>query len=296
MAYFRMAPLHSVARHRAMNMFLRAYRELWLEAEEDIRACFIEDLCNDSYEMDEQDVTTMKEETETKTNRGAAETVLLYISASENNEMLRRTLQLGISLLHGGNREVQKLLDLNTFERCIKAEVLGVGSEGIAGENNLHDADFIISLFRFCQLLCEGYHLEFQNYLRLRAGSSTNVNIIICTVDYLRSLQELLMYFYWHYSDKETVDAHRKEYLCRAINVAKQVFNTLTEYIQGPCPQDQLALANSRLCDAIAEFLYISACMQRKLFQDPTQIELLREFMKLQKEMFSMDQVFFCDK
>lgn len=62
-------------------------------------------------------------------NRGAAETVLLYISASkglleilgihfervfslhlgENNEMLQRTLQLGISLLHGGNREVQKV-------------------------------------------------------------------------------------------------------------------------------------------------------------------------------------------
>ena len=61
-------------------------------------------------------------------NRGAAETVLLYISASkglsvrlgahrerivlhagENNEMLQRTLQLGISLLHGGNRDVQKV-------------------------------------------------------------------------------------------------------------------------------------------------------------------------------------------
>ncbi|CAF4580746.1 unnamed protein product, partial [Rotaria sp. Silwood2] len=45
MACFRMAPLHSVTRHRAMNMFLRAYRELWLEAEEDIRARLIEDLC-----------------------------------------------------------------------------------------------------------------------------------------------------------------------------------------------------------------------------------------------------------
>ena len=37
----------------------------------------------------------------------------------ENNEMLQRTLQLGISLLHGGNREVQKvnissLVDLST--------------------------------------------------------------------------------------------------------------------------------------------------------------------------------------
>ena len=45
MACFRMAPLHSVPRHRAMNMFLRAYRELWLDAEEDTRARLIEHLC-----------------------------------------------------------------------------------------------------------------------------------------------------------------------------------------------------------------------------------------------------------
>ena len=45
MACFRMAPLHSVPRHRAMNMFLRAYRELWLDAEEDTRARLIEQLC-----------------------------------------------------------------------------------------------------------------------------------------------------------------------------------------------------------------------------------------------------------
>ncbi|CAF4631326.1 unnamed protein product, partial [Rotaria sp. Silwood2] len=135
------------------------------------------------FKEQEMEKQTLLYEQNRLTNRGVAETVLLYISASkgENNEMLRRTLQLGISLLHGGNREVQKrmlnylketkdvgcftslatlmancsVLDLDTFERCIKAEVLGVGSEGIAGEKNLHDADFIISLFRFCQLLCD---------------------------------------------------------------------------------------------------------------------------------------------
>jgi hypothetical protein len=71
----------------------------------------------------------------------------------------------------------------------------GVGADGMAGEKNLHDADFTISLFRFCQLLCEGHNLEFQNYLRLQAGNNTNVNIIICTVDYLLSLQVILYIF-----------------------------------------------------------------------------------------------------
>ncbi|CAF0745111.1 unnamed protein product, partial [Didymodactylos carnosus] len=405
MACFRMAPLHSVPRHRAMNMFLRAYQEIWLEAEEDTRARLIENLCADIGEQNDikQEITIIKEEAETETTsltltltfkpdalkqllqclnrsataehlslfnitddivylsyatimskscvisddddddgteepksfqeqemekqkllyeqnrlatRGAAETVLLYISASkgENNDMLQRTLQLGISLLHGGNKEVQtrmlaylketkdvgfftslatlmancSVLDLDTFERCIKAEVLGVGSDGMAGEKNLHDADFTISLFRFCQLLCEGHNLAFQNYLRSQAGSNTNVNVIICTVDYLLSLQESIMDFYWYYSGKETVDAHGKENFCRAINVAKQVFNTLTEYIQGPCPQNQLALANSRLWDAIAGFLHIFAHLQRKLSRDPLQIELLRELMKLQKDMIVM--------
>jgi len=74
--------------------------------------------------------------------------------------------------------------------------LLGVGADGMAGEKNLHDADFTISLFRFCQLLCEGHNLEFQNYLRLQAGNNTNVNIIICTVDYLLTLQVIFFNYF----------------------------------------------------------------------------------------------------
>lgn len=123
------------------------------------------------------------------------------------------------------------VLDLDTFERCIKAEQFGglsssSGNEsGMAGKKNLHDADFTCSLFRFLQLLCEGHNLEFQNYLRIQPGNNTMVNTIICTVDYLLRLQESIMDFYWHYSGKSTVDAAGKENFCRAINVAKQVIN-----------------------------------------------------------------------
>jgi ryanodine receptor 2 len=217
--------------------------------------------------------------------------------------------------LHGGNVEVQQrmlkhlkekkdvgfftslaglmssctVLDLDTFERCIKAEQFGgLAADEMAGKKNLHDADFTCSLFRFLQLLCEGHNLEFQNYLRSQTGNPTIVNTIICTVDYLLRLQESIMDFYWHYSGKSTVDKAGKENFCKAISVASQVFNSLTEYIQGPCVGNQLTLANSRLWDAIGGFLYIFANLQDKLSKDPNNIELLRELMNLQKDMIIM--------
>lgn len=51
------------------------------------------------------------------------------------------------------------VLDLDAFERNTKAEGLGVGSDGAAGEKNMHDAEFTCALFRFIQLTCEGHNL-----------------------------------------------------------------------------------------------------------------------------------------
>ncbi|KAJ8309071.1 hypothetical protein KUTeg_013945 [Tegillarca granosa] len=394
MACFRMIPLHNLPKHRAINLFLKAYKQQWLSCEEYEKKILIEDLTK-SDEAEGEEVEKKEDEEEkpdplyqlikclsraaTKeqqgslpedelycsyaqimgqschgededdddegggdeeegpgssfqeqemekqqllfeqsrlADRGAAEMVLLYISASRGvvSPMVTDTIELGISLLRGGNTEVQKsmlkhlkdkkdvgfftsaagfmqkcsVLDLDSFERTNKAEGLGLSSDAGPGEKNLHDAEFTCKLFRFLQLLCEGHNLEFQNYLRTQAGNNTTVNIIICTVDYLLRLQESIMDFYWHYSGKDIIDQAGKENFCRAITVAKQVFITLTEYIQGPCTQNQLALAHSRLWDAVGGFLYIFAHMQDKLSKDSTQLELLREFMKLQKEMMIM--------
>jgi len=43
------------------------------------------------------------------------------------------------------------------------------------------------------------------------------------------------MDFYWHYSGKDSIDAAGKESFFRAIKVASQVFNSITEYIQVNC-------------------------------------------------------------
>ena len=242
--------------------------------------------------------------------------ILLYISAckGQQNDMVFRTLRLGISILRGGNTEVQKkmishlrdkkdagfftsiaglmnscsVLDLDAFERNQKAEGLGVGAEGTAGEKTMHDADFSCALFRFLQLLCEGHNLDFQNYLRTQAGNTSTVNVIINTVDYLLRLQESMMDFFWHYSSKQLIDPSGQENFIRAITVAKQVFSTLTESIQGPCQGNQQTLAHSRLWDAVGGFLFLFAHMQNKLSKNSSQLNLLIELMDLQKEMVVM--------
>ncbi|XP_033625850.1 ryanodine receptor 2-like [Asterias rubens] len=391
MACFRMIPLHHLPKHRAINYFLRAYKEKWLSMEDSAQHLLIDDLTKSSGEEleavseesskdplhqliltfsrafglqqngieqeflyasyadimsrscsgndddddddSEESTITFQEQELAKqrllseqgrlADRGAAEMVLLLLSASkgEPSPMVMCTLQLGISLLRGGNELVQEkmlshlqdkmdvgfftsvaelmescsVLDLEAYERYNKAEGLGVSSgenavtgESAAGEKALHDAPFTCALFRFLQLLCEGHNLDFQNYLRTQTGNHTTVNIIICTVDYLLRLQESISDFYWHYSGKDVVDQQGRENFSRAFKVAKQIFRTLTEYIQGPCSGNQLALAHSRLWDAVGGFLHVFANLQKKLSQDPGQLELLRELLNLQKEMVVM--------
>ncbi|KAA0708571.1 Ryanodine receptor 3 [Triplophysa tibetana] len=221
--------------------------------------------------------------------RGAAEMVLQMISASKCRlgPMVTGTLKLGISILNGGNVLVQQkmlnylkekrdagffkslsglmqscsVLDLNAFERQNKAESLGMVTE-------------------------EGS--DFQNFLRTQTGNTTTVNIIISTVDYLLRLQESISDFYWYYSGKDVMDEAGQHNFSKVLAVAKQIFNSLTEYIQGPCIGNQQSLANSRLWDAVVGFLHVFANMQMKLSQDSSQIELLKELMDLQKDMVVM--------
>nr|XP_043902413.1 ryanodine receptor 2-like [Solea senegalensis] len=245
--------------------------------------------------------------------RGASEMVLQTISASKGamGATIAPTLKLGIALLNGGNPTVQQkmldylgqkrdvgffqsmaglmrscsVLDLNAFERQNKAEGLGMAMDEHSGDKVMPDKEITCDLFRFLQLLCEGHNSDFQNYLRTQSGNNTTVNIIISTVDYLLRVQESISDFYWYYSGKDVIDEHGQHNFSKAIEVSKQVFNTLTEYIQGPCTGNQQSLAHSRLWDAVVGFLHVFAHMQMKLSQDSRQIELLKELMDLQKDM-----------
>lgn len=45
-------------------------------------------------------------------------------------------------------------------------------------------------------------------------------------------MQESISDFYWYYSGKDIIDEPGKRNFSKAMTVAKQVFNSLTEYIQ----------------------------------------------------------------
>ncbi|OWK63131.1 Ryanodine receptor 2 [Lonchura striata] len=191
-------------------------------------------------------------------DRGAAEMVLQTISASKGKvlkmlDYLKDKKDVGFFQSLAGLMQSCSVLDLNAFERQNKAEGLGMVTEEGSGEKVMQDDEFTCDLFRFLQLLCEGHNSDFQNYLRTQTGNNTTVNIIISTVDYLLRVQESISDFYWYYSGKDVIDEQGQRNFSKAIQVAKQVFNTLTEYIQ-----------------------------------DSSQIELLKELMDLQKDMVVM--------
>merc|ERR1719300_830861 len=248
--------------------------------------------------------------------RGVAEMVLNNITAGKGvaSDMIDKTLCLGIAILEGGNLDIQtqmleilkdkkesgfftsvsgllasaSVLNLDAFERNTKAEGLGVGPDGPAGEKNMHDAEFTTSLLRFLQLTSEGHNNDWQNYLRNQPGNPTIVNLVICIVDYLLRLQESIMDFYWYYSRKELIDPAGQANFFTAIGVASQVFNTITEIIQGPCVGNQQALAMSRLWDAVGGFLFLFAHLQEKLSKNASQVDLLKEILNLQADMVVM--------
>ena len=249
-------------------------------------------------------------------DKGAADLVLSQISSCKgiNGPMMELTLRLGISLLRGGNLDIQgqmatilkskkdvgffssiatlmnscTVLNLDAFERNTKAEGLGVGPDGPAGEKNMHDAEFTTYLFRFLQLTSEGHNNEWQNFLRTQTGHSQIINLVICSVDYLLRLQESMMDFYWYYSRKDVIDPAGKAQFSTAIGVASQVLNTLIEVLQGPCVGNQQSLAASRLWDAVSGFLFLFAHMQEKLSRDSSQVDLLSEIMGLQNDLITL--------
>ena len=73
--------------------------------------------------------------------------------------------------------------------------------------------------------------------------------------------------------------------------MAKQVFNSLTEYIQGPCQGNQQTLAHSRLWDAVVGFLHVFAQLQLKLSKGMF-LSVERKYVEFYNSTFSLQLLY----
>lgn len=121
-------------------------------------------------------------------------------------------------------------------------------------EKQIKDSGYIQQILRFLQLLCEGHNLDLQSLLRLQAYSAKSVDLISETAACLESLEGGI--------DKNNID------------IAIQLFVTLTEYCQGPSAENQIALSRTKLCESINYIWRL-----KTLNVDPAKINKLKESM-----------------
>ncbi|OAF66003.1 hypothetical protein A3Q56_06258, partial [Intoshia linei] len=149
------------------------------------------------------------------------------------------------------------------------------------------DYEFIIKIFRFLQLLCEGHNIGFQSYLR-NQNCENSINLVTVTVSYMAKLQKSMMDLFNYYSTKSTIDIIGCESFKKCIAVSIQIFRTLTEYMQGPCTPNQESISNEIFWESMQGYNHIVANMQHKLSQMTNQNDLLKQILSLQKEYMIM--------
>ena len=171
--------------------------------------------------------------------------------------LLYHYLEFGIALLDGGNLKVQKTIynfckayqktetmfskfhtiiqqQIETMQSKIDKEKL---NEDEGAEDNNAEAELkslvLEKLLRFLQLFAEGHNLELQDYVRHQANSRNNYNLVISVIELLRTYEKRLV--------PDNYD-----------NIMK-CLDTLAELVQGPCPENQIALLDSNFLDFAKE-------------------------------------------
>jgi len=88
---------------------------------------------------------------------------------------------------------------------------------------------------RLLQLFCEGHNLELQKYLKNQMNSKINYDLVTLTVNSLEAFS-----------------------ICNEnFESISQCFDTLTEYIQGPCQVNQMAIVNSKFLEYAVAILNV---------------------------------------
>lgn len=149
--------------------------------------------------------------------------ILIWEDVDYDNLFLYYLFKFFVSLLFGGNRQVQKTIYNFFLSNPISEKFFRKMNDLIMNEINIYHSQqsgqyvgnrkrktLLPKILRLLQLFCEGHNIDLQNYLRFQKQSKTNYDMITITVHLLLSFK---------ISD-------------RNYDTISQCFDTLTEYIQ----------------------------------------------------------------
>eukprot|EP01080_Neovahlkampfia_damariscottae_P010070 gene10070-2491_t len=213
--------------------------------------------------------------------------LILQLVCSEVNEITEETLELGKLILENGNDKAQKII-YDTFlsskeekfffalririrkavkeikERKEFLKKLKNQKDALifSGDNDevieFKEEGFIESILRFLQLFCEGHNLDLQNYIRQQPDNFKSINLVQECLEYTLSMKK--------YINSSTVD------------IAYQAFQSLTEFIQGPCIENQLLFNNTQL------YYFANDILSNEYNSDKQKLTIL-ERINLKKEL-----------
>lgn len=110
------------------------------------------------------------------------------------------------------------------------------GASTITSMSNLpEDIAIMEIILRFLQLLCENHNSELQNYLRVQPANKTTYNLVCETLQFLDCIcgsttGGLGLLGLWINENN--------------VHLINQALETLTEYCQGPCHENQYSIIN----------------------------------------------------
>ncbi|EAR95948.2 MIR domain protein (macronuclear) [Tetrahymena thermophila SB210] len=174
---------------------------------------------------------------------------LLTRESQKDKVYLYYLFRLLISLLDGGNKQVQNTLYEffisnsqseylfqrinNIIEDEIKIIKKLEGKKTSFGLDQASSKHLIENVLQLIQLLCEGHNNKMQSYLRNQFNSKVSYNLVERIIELLISIK----------ISNETYVA------------VKQCFDTLTELVQGPCKQNQTEIIQSKFLEYAVDIL-----------------------------------------
>ncbi|KAJ9465260.1 Ryanodine receptor [Diplonema papillatum] len=221
-----------------------------------------------THDFENIDLTMHHIRMQNKLNKLGLTSCMVKLTERGNGGIAHEAICFGVALLHGGNRQVQDSMldffltnDESFFESmkdnisiAVERLVQRTRERDLFEEANTADArplsftslGSIGQVLRLLQLVCEGHHLRLQNYIRLQEDNLRSTNVVREVLLFLRTLMQTEGLI--TESSKARLDEQDKDAL---LQLAQQTFDTLTEFCQGPCPENQNEIVACNICGLV---------------------------------------------